>query len=294
MKTCVKSVKSGGVAIFATICAAALALPLFAEQIVPGDYAKSFNISFPGYRGTTTLVNFPVLVKLSAELNDFKYSSCKVENGGDLRFADADGNLLASEVDTWDPSGTSLVWVKVPTFNKNTVIKAYYGNANPPAVDPQDVWSSGYVAVWHMNETGTAMTDSSNGGTSLAESKAGAILAGQSGLFGNAVEFAKLSDHTGGLATSDQRYRTSGVPNFTVEFWSYQDSFDPANMPNNMTYIREVDASNHATVWYFYEIKSTGYGSPGKSVCQICRNGGVDAVTLSTGSNILPWCVICR
>ena len=103
-----------------------------ATQIVPGDYEKTFNIAFPSYRGTTSLTDFPVLIRLSAALNDFKYSACKVLNGGDLRFADADGNLLASEIDTWDVNGESLVWVKVPSFNKNTMIKAYYGCANPP------------------------------------------------------------------------------------------------------------------------------------------------------------------
>ena len=87
MKCCDKLVKPMGGAIFATICVAALAMPLFADpvQIVPGDYAKTFNVSFPGYRGTTTLENFPVLVKLSAELNDFNYSKC-ADKGGDLRF----------------------------------------------------------------------------------------------------------------------------------------------------------------------------------------------------------------
>ena len=71
-----KFVKPRKGAIFTTICAAALVMPLCADatQIVPSDYEKTFDISFPGYKGTTTLTDFPVLVKLSAELNGFKYS----------------------------------------------------------------------------------------------------------------------------------------------------------------------------------------------------------------------------
>ena len=286
-----KPVRLIGNALFITTVAALFAQPLFADpvQIVPGDYAKGFSISFPGYRGVTTLENFPVLVKLSPELNDFRYSACKVANGGDLRFADSNGNLLASEVDTWNPDGTSLVWVKVPTFNKDTVIKAYYGNANPPAVDPQEVWSPTYVAVWHLNETGKTMTDSSCGGTALKETNkdgtSDSILSGQSGLFGNSVEFGKLAEHTGGLAASDQRYKTAGTSDFTVEFWSYQDGFNSTNIPNNMAYIREVEAAKQNSVWYFSTVKTTTYGYGGKSVVQVYREDG-QTVTLSTGFTV--------
>ena len=38
---------------------------------------------------------------------------------------------------------------------------AYYGNATPPAVTASDVWSNGYVGVWHMNEAGVPLTESS-------------------------------------------------------------------------------------------------------------------------------------
>ena len=134
-------------AIFATICAAALigAGTAKADPVDWTQYERSFNISFPGYQGTTTLENFPVLVKLSAELNDFKYAKCA--DGANLRFADSDGNLIPHEIDTWDPSGTSLVWVKVPSLTKETVIKVFYGykgSGEQPAVTASDVWSNGW------------------------------------------------------------------------------------------------------------------------------------------------------
>ena len=284
-----KLVKTEIRAVFATICAAALALPLcaHAEQIDPSAFSHTFTVSFPGYRGTTTLTDFPVLVRLSPALNEFNYAKSKVANGGDVRFADADGNLLASEIDTWDPNGTSLVWVKVPSFNKDTEIRAYYGCANPPTVDPQDVWNSGYIAVWHLNETGKTMTDSSCGGTALKEAnKSGttdSILSGQTGLFGNSVEFGTLEGHTGSLAASDQRYKTAGTSNFTVEFWSYQDSFNPTNIPNNMTYMREVESAKQHAIWNFNTVKTTTWGYGGKSVVQVFREDG-QTVTLSTGT----------
>ena len=150
-------------AIFATICAAALigAGTAKADPVDWTQYERSFNISFPGYAGSTTLTDFPVLVKLSAALNGFKYSACKVENGGDLRFSLPDGTLLQSEVDTWNTDGTSLVWVKVPQFNRQTKIVAHYGCATPAEVTPADVWSADYVGVWHLNESAVPMAESS-------------------------------------------------------------------------------------------------------------------------------------
>ncbi len=273
----------------ATLCAAALALPLCAnaEQIDPTAFSSTFKVSFPGYNGGATLTDFPALVRLSPELNAFNYAKCKVANGGDIRFADSNGNLIPHEIDTWNPSGTSLVWVKVPSFNKNTEIRAYYGCDNPPAVNPQDVWNSGYVAVWHLNETGKTMTDSSCGGTALKEAnKSGttdSILSGQTGLFGNSVEFGVLEGHTGSLAASGERYKTAGTSNFTVEFWSYQDGFNPTNIPNNMVYMREVESAKQNYIWNFNTVKTTSYGYGGKSVVQVSREDG-QTVTLSTGT----------
>ena len=119
-------------------------------------------MSFPGYTGSETLTDFPVLIKVSSALNDFDYSACKVANGGDLRFAASDGTLLASEVDTWDTSGESLVWVKVPSLTAATKITAYYGWDFAPVVDASAVWTgNGYVGVWHLNETAVPLAESS-------------------------------------------------------------------------------------------------------------------------------------
>lgn len=133
---------------FAVTLATGAALPsaVHAEAIDASAFAAHFDIAFPGYRGETALQNFPVLVRLSRELNGFNYSLCQ-SGGSDLRFADDSGQLLVSEVDTWNPDGESLVWVKVPTLTRSTRITAYYGSANPPANNAASVWSEGFVGV---------------------------------------------------------------------------------------------------------------------------------------------------
>ena len=253
------------------LAAVATSVTISAEAltVVPGDYAKSFTITFPGYSGSSALTDFPVLVRISKARNDFNYSACRVANGGDLRFADSGGNLLSSEVDTWNTSGESLVWVKIPSLDASTVITAYYGNANPPAVTASDVWSSGYVGVWHLSESGRYMTDSSrsdNPANKLYDSRNdGSVQTGQAGLVGNAVRFDVGGTHRGSLNTIDSRYSLSGSSGpFTVECWAYQDDHDPAENTRNIHLMSEVDSGNGwNSTWLLREMTS----SPAGRIC---------------------------
>lgn len=205
-----------------------------ATAIVPGDYAKSFTITFPGYSGSETLTDFPVLVKVSQARNDFDYSACLVESGGDLRFADASGNLLASEVDTWNASGESLVWVKVPSLSKTTVITAYYGNATPPAVTASDVWSNGYVGVWHLNQAAAPLAESSGKSTPFEVPQnyadrttyaTNGVAGGKSVSFDNERYGDGIHIRLEAADAPDLR----GLTNFTIECWTYQAKYRDDN-----------------------------------------------------------------
>ena len=191
------------------------------------QYSTHFNISFPGYTGGTALTNFPVLVRLSSSLNDFDYSKCKAANGGDLRFSDDDGNLIPSEVDTWNPSGTSLVWVKVPTLTRTTVIHAHYGCASPDAMNPQDVWDENYVGVWHLGESGLPLKEST-GVTTPFSRATGDFQSNPSAHFAASGVIGKGFNLNGGaancavFAADDPDY--TGFQNLTMEFWVRQDA----------------------------------------------------------------------
>ena len=108
-----------------------------------------------GYAGSTTLANFPVLVRLAANSPvGFNYEDCAAD-GSDIRFTDVDGIPIPHEIDTWDRTGTSLIWVQIPKLSGTaTELTMYYGAANPsalPAVDPHAVWTAaGHRAVWHF------------------------------------------------------------------------------------------------------------------------------------------------
>lgn len=205
----------------ATALAAVLSLALssgvaHADAISASAFAAHFDVMFPGYSGAAPLTNFPVLVRLSPTLNKFDYSLCQ-EGGTDLRFADAEGNLLSHEIDTWNTTGESLVWVKVPSLSRATRLTAYYGCANPPANTPSAVWSNGFVGVWHLGGSTAAELTESSGVSTDFSTVSGTVLFAQPGAIGGAVDF---SSGTNSRLAADDDDDLDGFDDFTVELWS--------------------------------------------------------------------------
>ena len=159
-----------------SILAAALAASAsaLATTIDPSNYDYSMSISPAAGRIATTLSNFPLLVRLSSTRQPwFNPADCGT-GGADLRFALADGTLLVHEIDTWNPSGESFVWVNVPSLSPVTEIKVYWGVKNAslaPAVNAADTWPD-YVAVYHLGEGDKIAYDSSANGYSATNAAA--------------------------------------------------------------------------------------------------------------------------
>jgi hypothetical protein len=111
---------------------------------------------------------FTVLVKLSTALGNIDYAKTK-DNGEDIRFVDHSNTslVLNHEIETWNESGESFVWVRVPQIDagKNSdYMYMYYGNSNASAPDSAHAtgtWDSSTQGVWHMKDTGsTNLADS--------------------------------------------------------------------------------------------------------------------------------------
>jgi len=79
------------------------------------------------YREYEELQNVTVLVTLGSHIPGFSYSQFSSSNGYDLRFEDEFTNSLPYEIDTWNPAGTSYVWVRIPSLRGNANTNAYPG-----------------------------------------------------------------------------------------------------------------------------------------------------------------------
>ena len=115
--------------ILAAFIACALAAPEARAAVRNIDFAKKMTLT-PSATvlakiGESTFVNFPVLVRLPVEASALLQSA----NGTDLFFTDKNDASLPFEVDTFDPAGETLVWVKVPSLSSATELTAYFGGA---------------------------------------------------------------------------------------------------------------------------------------------------------------------
>ena len=140
--------------------------------------AKSALLKFAGYTGNETLTNFQALVKLSEGQYGFSYDDWSVKDGSDIWFEDAGGNVIPHEIDTWDASGDSFIWVRVPELSgPDTSITMHWGAERTAAQkSAANVWKNngdgkgGYVGVWHMGKAvlGESEPDSTGNGLHAA------------------------------------------------------------------------------------------------------------------------------
>ena len=127
------------------------------------DYKKQITLDKDQVSSTQT--NFPICINLASDsdlVNHVGY-----DNGSDIAFVDSlESTQLDHEIEYFNnATGRLTAWVEIPSLSNavDTVIYMYYGNpscSNQSA--PTGVWDSNYMAVWHMNGTGTVYDSTSN------------------------------------------------------------------------------------------------------------------------------------
>ena len=127
----------------------------------PTDYAWSITATpsdaIKATLGANVYADFPVLIRLPASVSE----ALQAATGTDLFVRDENENALAFEVETFNPDGTTFVWVKVPSLSAATALTIYFGGPANMDNDPVAVWSR-YVGVWHY-------APSEAGGTTIAD-----------------------------------------------------------------------------------------------------------------------------
>ena len=199
-----------------------------ATDIDQSNYDFYMTISPASGKVTSTISeNFPLLVRLSATRQlGFDPADCGA-NGADLRFALADGTLLAHEIDTWNPSGESLVWVNVPSLAADTQVVAYWGvkdSSLAPAVNAADTWPD-FIGVWHLGEGAAIVRDSSGNG--YHAKNLAAVVPGKDPKIGGCVSCSNLFETSvyDLMATSAAKLLLDRSK-LTISAWATIDDFD--------------------------------------------------------------------
>lgn len=235
---------------------ASLSLHAFA---LPGptsaSFAKGAKFTVSGYTGASTLSGFPVLVRIAENSpSGFSYDDLQSKaTGDDIAFVGMDGTGLPFEIDTWDPNGTSLIWVRLPSMQSGTEFVMCWGSdSSGRAVCAAKPWAD-YTGVWHMNEETAGVTtihdstDNALHGTSVATSSSktdGKV--GRARFITSNTANAAGSPYDSGVTIdmTDDATKLAAVndivPEFTASFW--------------------VRPQNNAQWWYFITRKAADKG----------------------------------
>ena len=183
------------------------------------NYRRLLTMTATGYDGAGALANFPVLVRLSSAIDGFDASS--VRDPAEIRFADANGNLIPHEIDTWDPDGESTIWVSVPSLSGTDTSftmcwSPAHGTTPQTELTPSRVWTqAGYLGVWHFSPAETARVYANSAQPKHYATASAAATEGANGIVGGYVQFPNGAT----TLVNDSIAWASYTPHMTLEFW---------------------------------------------------------------------------
>ena len=207
-------------------------------------------IAFPGCAGTSTLTNFPALIRLDKDI-----TRAMLENGEDLLFTDMEENVLPHEMDTWDTNGVSLAWVRVPLLDNTATIMAHWGNPAPPPLPPghaADTWAQNFLLVQHFSETnGMSVADATaaNRTATIVNGANGTADGGVApGVAGNAIDLSSNASRESALRL-DNEIQLGSAWTFSAWFKGLQHP-DSGNNNAWRTLMRGNASAHHVIVEY--------------------------------------------
>jgi hypothetical protein len=199
----------------------------------PNGYTYQATFTVASGQVSGTLINFPALINQpigdwATVANGGKVQNTCTQSGAvpmtipaDLIFtSDAAGATLLPgwEFESYAAaSGSSIVWLNVPSMAVGTVVYAWYGNSSVTACQatPSGTWNSNYLRVWHLANGSTLnVSDSTSNAGNATDDNATAT----TGQIDGAADFngtnAYLQLANEGLGS------LVGTGSFTLSFWA--------------------------------------------------------------------------
>jgi hypothetical protein len=273
--------------------------------------------------GAGGVTNFPVLISLT----DPDVKNKAQATGNDILFTSSDGTTkLSHDIERYtSTTGELIAWVKVPSLSStaSTDLYMYYGNA--AATNQQnaaDVWSNGYVGVWHLEESPADPAPQFKDSTLNANHGTA-----QGGMTSTDQVAAKIGGGLNFIATAYVNAGTSTVFSLPVYSWSLwingnaapgcltsgdnqqpllkdtQFQFNwshwpPTTCPGDTTFVQAAAHSDAASFWNAAKITSvnpllanTWYyvvGTYDGTNLRVYLNGGLEATTAAGAPLVSP------
>lgn len=259
------------------------------ENVVSGWFNESWHqrqqITFDNTAQAGDLTNHTVLIKLhdsAADAVNIDYSKTQ-DAGEDLRFVDGDGTVLSYEIELWNESGYSYVWVNVPTIDGGSdsdFIWMYSGHSS--AAEGQDVdgtWSAAYVAVLHLSGGAADSSLADNDGEAVG-------ISGVTGISGGAGDFDGSDSRIsiGSDSSVDDLFNGGGTISTWINLSGWGEN-NFARIADNATI--SLGGVTNGDGWTF---KVTGSGNDGQLIFAQGFTGNVGDWRTSVGSlNLNTW-----
>ena len=160
--------------------------------------------------------NFPVLIQIA---DDHNLAAHARQDGNDLVFTDANGNLLPYEVENYSYNGGATggaignIWVQIPSLSAtvDTTLYMLYGNSSCATSNQNaaGVWDSDYSGVYHLDNPSSPYDSTVNGNNGTNNGCATAI-----GQIGGGAGFDGISSYI-----SLPSGTLDWTNNFTISAW---------------------------------------------------------------------------
>jgi hypothetical protein len=206
-------------------------------------------IVFSGYANPEmeTLTNFPALVTFGTHIPAFSYSTFTLPNsGGDLRFGNSNETMMLNyEVEKWDSSSNSYVWVQIPELvDSNTYIWAYWGNKNvtnaPTYTTNGSTWTTNFNAVWHMKDATTNTVADSTLHRYTGTKRTGGEPVESDGVIGDGQSFDGADDYVGVLYTPI----LAPTSQISLSTWAYSENWNAGGNTTSLVSKTETGGYN--------------------------------------------------
>lgn len=188
----------------------------------PAGYRREMNVVITGYSRSEALSDFPCLVVVGTNIPNFNYSAFLSPLGTDLRVFAANGTELSYEIEKWNPSGLSYIWVRVPVFTNNTSLVLQWGDVgftNSPAYTTNGAaWDAKHKGVWHFGELGGGSSDSTFNRN--IGSPQGSVTYGANGIIGRCISLDGTSSY---ISVGESSNSLSLTSRLTISAWGYYD-----------------------------------------------------------------------
>ncbi len=181
---------------------------------------------FDNSASQTDLVDFPVMVVPDSSF-DFRDVA---DPTTDIRFHDPDTDQdLPFEVESWNPGGESILWVRVPRIHAGSQtdhIDMHFGTGVHAQADPTGVWSEFGLVAHGLASDGTVPN-----AASAPYVGRGTTAGAKPGVVGDAITLPGyvVFDNSGPLL--------DGWQTFTLELWWYADVANMANIADQPGFI---------------------------------------------------------